>query len=37
MKILGVLGSHQRDGVNGQLLDAVLAGVKPEDDVEVIF
>ncbi|MEJ1330377.1 NAD(P)H-dependent oxidoreductase [Latilactobacillus sakei] len=37
MKVLGILGSHQRDGVNGQLLQAVLAGVGPEDDVSTIF
>lgn len=37
MKVLGILGSHQRDGVNGQLLQAVLAGVGPEDEVSTIF
>ncbi|QFP79433.1 flavodoxin family protein [Latilactobacillus graminis] len=37
MKVLGLLGSHQRTGVNRQLLDAVLAGVQPDADVEIVF
>ena len=37
MKVLGILGSHRRDGVTAKLLDAVLNGVDPAHETATIY
>ena len=37
MKVLGILGSHRRDGVTAKLVDAVLQGVDPANKTEIIY
>ncbi len=37
MKVLGILGSHSRDGVTAKMLTAVLDGVEKPNETELVY